>query len=336
MKPFTLLQNPTAIHMSPRPLLKFAPTNVGGYGVLNWPSLLPMIAAVLAITFLTGCDHTPPAPQTPAASTNATDKVFETRGVVRSVPEGGRTLVVRHEEIPDYMPKMTMELNVRDTNEIAALERDDEITFQLVATADTHWIQNIQRVGKIAPEEPSTPAPSIVMVNELGPGDELADYELMAETGQPLRFSSLRGQAVAFTFIFSRCPLPDYCPRMNNHFAAARDLILTNSSAPTNWQFLSISFDPEFDSPEVLRNYAKFYRHNNPDRWLFANAPQKVLRQLAPELDLMLAREEGGSISHNLRTVVLDPQGRIHKQFDGNLWTAEELANALMEAARVQ
>jgi protein SCO1/2 len=322
--------------MSPRQPLKFAPTNVSVYELLKWPSLLPIFAAFLAMAFLTGCDRTPPPPQTPAASTNAVDKIFETRGVVRSVPEGGRTLVVRHEEIPDYMPKMTMELNVRDPNEIAGLERDDEITFQLVATADTHWIQNIKRVGKIAPEEPPTPAPSIVMVKELGPGDELADYELMAETGRPLKFSSLRGQAVAFTFIFSRCPLPDYCPRMNNHFAAARDLILTNSSAPTNWQFLSISFDPEFDSPEVLRNYAKFYRHNNPDRWLFANAPQTVLRQLAPELDLMLAREEGGSISHNLRTVVLDPLGRIHKQFDGNLWTAEELANAIMEAAKVR
>lgn len=336
MKLFELPTNSISKDKGLRQPLKFAPTNIGGYGVVKWRALLPILATILAITLLTGCDRTPPASQTPAPGTNAAEKVFETRGVVRSVPEGGRTLVVRHEEIPDYMPKMTMELNVRDTNEMAGLERDDEITFQLVATVDTHWIQNIKRIGKITPEEPATPPPSIVMVNELGPGDELADYELVSETGQPLRFSSLRGRAVAFTFIFSRCPLPDYCPRMGNNFAAARDLILTNTSAPTNWQFLSISFDPEFDSPEVLRNYAKFYRHNNPDRWLFANAPQKVLRQLAPELDLMLAREEGGSISHNLRTVVLDPLGRIHKQFDGNLWTAEELANALIEAARVQ
>jgi protein SCO1 len=297
--------------------------------------VLPIFTALLTLAVLTGCDRTPPAPQTPAATTNVPEKVFETSGVVRSVPEGGRTLVVRHEEIPDYMPRMTMELNVRDSNEIAGLERDDEITFQLVATADTHWIQNIKRVGKLAPVEPEPPAPSIVMVQELGPGDELADYELVSETGRALRFSSLRGQAVAFTFIFSRCPLPDFCPRMGNHFAAARDLMLATPNAPTNWQFLSISMDPEFDSPEVLRNYARLYRHDNPDRWLFANAPQRVLRQLGPELDLMMSREEGGSISHNLRTVVLDPQGRIHKQFDGNQWTAEELATALLAAARV-
>lgn len=282
---------------------------------------------------VTGCDQpsaTTPGQPTP---TNNTERVFDTRGVVRSVPEGGRTLVVRHEEIPDYMPRMTMELNVRDTNEIAGLERDDEITFQLVATTNTHWIQQIKRVGKAAPTE-TTPPPGFTLTKELEPGDAIPDYELLAENGRTIRFSEFRGTAVAFTFIFTRCPLPDFCPRMENNFAGARALLLTNTSAPTNWQFLSISFDPEFDSPEVLRSHARLYRLDNPDRWQFATASLKVLATLAPELDLMLAKEEGGSISHNLRTVVLDPQGRIHQQFNGNRWTPEELAEAIRTAAQ--
>lgn len=288
----------------------------------------------MVIALGSGCDKPSARPENQTATTNTIERVFDTRGVVRSVPESGQTIVVRHEEIPNYMPKMTMELNVRDPNELAGLERDDEITFQLVATTDTHWIQQIKRVGKAAPTE-TTPAPDFTLTKELKAGDAIPDYELLAEDGRTVRFSEFRGKAVAFTFIFSRCPLPDFCPRMGNNLAAARELILTNTAAPTNWQFLSISFDPEFDSPEVLRSYAKFYRHNNPDRWLFAAASQSVLRTLAPELDLMLAKE-GGSISHNLRTVVLDPLGRIHQQFDGNLWTPEELAEAIRRAAQAK
>lgn len=300
--------------------------------------ILLLVLSLGCATLLVSCDKpeaTPPAPA--AANTNAPAQTYETRGVVRSVPEGGRTLVVRHEEIPGYMPKMTMELNVRDTNELAGIERNDEITFQLVATTDTHWIQNLKRVGKVAESEaPAAEAPGYQLSKELEIGDAIPDYELLAEDGRTVRFSDFRGQAVAFTFIFSRCPLPDFCPRMGNNFATTRALILTNAPATTNWQFLSISFDPEYDSPEVLRVYARSYRHDNPDRWLFVTASQKVLRTFAPELDLMLAKEEGGSISHNLRTVVIDRLGRIHKLFNGNRWTPEELADALQEAAKVQ
>lgn len=293
-----------------------------------------LIAASLLALLLVGCDK-PASRPPPLASTNLSERVFETRGVVRSVPEGGKTLVVRHEEIPGYMPMMTMELNVRNPEELRGLERDDEITFQLVATADTHWIQNITRVGKVAPADTATATnASYQLVKELKPGDLLPDYELLAEDGRTARFSDFRGRAVAFTFIFTRCPLPDFCPRMGNNLGRAREIILAQANAPTNWQFLSISFDPENDSPAVLRDYAAFYRRDNADRWLFAAAPAKALATLAPELDLMFAREEGGSISHNLRTVVLDPQGRLHRQFDGNQWTPEMLAEALLEAAK--
>lgn len=295
-------------------------------------TLLPVLGLGLAF-FLTGCDQPTPPASAVNPGTNAPPQIFAARGVVRSFPEGGHSLVVRHDEIPGYMPKMTMELNVRDTNELAGLERDDEITFQLVATADTHWIQNLKRIGKSAETEA---APSYQLVKELAPGDALPDYELIAEDGRTIHFSDFRGKAVAFTFIFTRCPLPDFCPRMGNNFSAARDMMQTNAPAQTNWQFLSISFDPEFDSPEVLRNYARLYRHDNADRWLFASAPRSVLAKLAPELDLMLLQEEGGSISHNLRTVVLDPLGRIHQQFNGNQWTAAELAESLQKAAAIK
>jgi len=155
---------------------------------------------------------------------------------------------------------------------------------------------------------------------------------LIAEDGRQVQFSDFRGEAVAFTFFFTRCPLPTYCPLMNRNFAAARDLILSKPNAPTNWELLSISFDPEYDTPQVLASFGGFYRNGNPAHWLFAAATTKTLAALAPGLDLMVVHQ-GSSISHNLRTVVLDPKGRIYCQFDGNQWTPQELADALLSAA---
>ena len=159
----------------------------------------------------------------------------------------------------------------------------------------------------------------------------MPDYGFTGEDGRVIHFADFRRHAVAFTFFFTRCPLPEYCPRMNKNFAETQKLLATN--ATTNWQLLCISFDPEFDQPEMLHNYACFYRGNSADRWWFAAAATNVLAELAPRLDLMIVLE-GASISHNLRTVVLDTNGIIFRQFDGNDWTPQQLADAMVQAAR--
>jgi protein SCO1/2 len=262
-------------------------------------------------------------------------QIHVARGVVRELAADRRKAVIRHEAITNYMPAMTMEFNVRDTNELAGVAAGDTVTFRLTATGDDHWIDHIAKVasGTSNPSPGTTQRAARVETAELKPGDLLPDCELLAEDGRRVRFSDFRGKALAFTFFFTRCPLPDFCPRMGKNFAEARELVLATANAPTNWQFLSISFDPEFDQPAVLASYANFYRAGNADRWLFAAAATNVLAKLAPRLDLMVNREAGGSISHNLRTVVLDGRGRIQRQFDGNQWTAEELAREVVRAS---
>jgi len=269
-----------------------------------------------------------------AGAASATNQVHTTQGLVREIDLDRHKAVIRHEAIPGYMPAMTMEFNVRDTNELSGIAVGDTVTFRLTVSEETHWIDQLSKVAS-ATNSDSVVKPQITpsQIAELKPGDFLPDYELIGESGKTVRFSEFRGKVVAFTFIFTRCPLPDYCPRMGSNFAKARELMLANTYAPTNWQFLSISFDPDFDKPAVLSSYANFYRKDNADRWLFAAAPISSLVQLAPRLDLMVNREAGGSISHNLRTVVLDTQGRIYRQFDGNQWTPSELAQALVDAA---
>lgn len=294
-----------------------------------------------------GAYLTPPKSQTrgapprmQASPLESTDilRSFVTRGVIRDIPERGSSLVVKHDEIPGFMPKMTMEFEVRNTNEIVGLKIGDNIVFNIRATQEDSWIDGIRRAGTNevidpTPKDPSSAA--LLKVATVKPGDQMPDAELLGEDGQPFRISDFKGKALAFTFIFTRCPLPNYCPRMNVNFKEARELLIQDIDAPSNWQFLSISFDPDFDKPGVLNRYAFSYRGALTNQWTFAAAPTNVLAAISPQLDFRFANEKG-SFQHNLRTVVLDASGSVHRYFEGNKWTPEELATSMLEAARKQ
>lgn len=259
-------------------------------------------------------------------------RAFTAQGVIEHISPDQHVATVQHEAIPGYMPAMTMDFPVRDEHLLDGLARGDQIRFTLEVTKDDSWIAAVERTGHAglpAETKPATFAPA------LKPGDRLPDAELVAENGKHVHLSDFRGKVVAFTFFFTRCPLPNFCPLMNRNFAETRQLLLADPHAPKNWLFLSISFDPEFDTPQALSSYADFYRHHNPDRWLFATAPPASLARLAPPLGLIVMRS-GESISHNLRTVVVDPNGRLFRQFDDNLWTAQQLAGAIRDAAQVK
>jgi protein SCO1/2 len=275
-----------------------------------------------------------PKPTAPAASP-ANFKFYSAHGIIRQIAVDRHSATIQHDAIAGYMAAMTMEFPVKDTNELNGIAPSDEITFKLAVGENEDWIEAVRFVSHRIENVTN----GVVMVHETMPelktGDLLPDCELTDENGDHIRFSNFRGRALAFTFFFTRCPLPDYCPRMSKYFSETRQLLLNIPAAPTNWQFLSISFDPDFDQPEMLASYAKIFRDNNPDRWLFAAASSNALARLAPQLDLMIVRDSTG-ISHNLRTVVLDPQGRIAHQFDGNEWTPRLLADTLLSAARGQ
>lgn len=262
---------------------------------------------------------------------------FQTRGVIVSIPAGASTVVIRHEAIAGFMPSMTMEFNVRKTNELHRLRPGDLVVFQITSTDDESWVESIRRTMKRsnllpidAVPERRRPVPGIP--GKIEPGDVMTDFEFESEDGVRRRLSDFRGTAVAFTFFFTRCPLPDFCPRMNHNFVRARELLIERSTGPTNWQFLSLSFDPEYDRPEVLGRYARGYRGAAGDHWLFGAAPTNTIAILAPGIDFHWA-DHSGVFAHNLRTVVVDSQRRLFRRFDGNQWTPEQLADALLAAA---
>ena len=263
------------------------------------------------------------------------DQSYDAHGVVRQIATDLHAVTIQHDAIAGYMPAMTMEFPVKNTNELAGISPSDEITFKLVVRENGDRIEDIHFVAHRIENVTNGVVMIHVPTAELKAGDLLPDYELTTETGDKIHISDFRGRVLAFTFFFTRCPLPDYCPRMSKDFAETRRLLLKTPNAPTNWQFLSVSFDPEIDQPAVLSSYANYFREGNSDRWLFASVSDQTLADLALKLDLMVVHDEAG-ISHNLRTVVLDPQGRIFRQFDGNEWLPQKLADAMLATARRQ
>lgn len=263
-------------------------------------------------------------------------KSYDACGVVRQIADDRHKATIQHEAIAGYMSAMTMDFNVKNTNELNGISPSDEITFKLDVGENESWIEGVHFVAHQIENVTNNTFVFHVPSAELNTGDLLPDYEFVDENGNTVHLSDFRGKAVAFTFFYSRCPLPDYCVRMSKNFSETRQLLLATANAPANWQLLSISFDPEFDSPQMLSNYANFYRGADTDHWLYAAAPTNTLARLAPQLNLMVMREDGNIMSHNLRTVVLDPQGKIFRQLDGNQWTPQQLADAILAADRKQ
>lgn len=287
---------------------------------------LPFLFLLLA---LAGCK---PKPSEPSAAPDPAHQSYAVRGVVQSVAPDQLHALIKHQAISNYMAAMTMNFSARNPAVLQGVVPGDEITFTLAVTATNDWIENVQRVGQTNAFGLSGPPGWHVEEPELQVGDTLPDFAFTDDQNRPVRFSDFRGSVLAFTFFFTSCPLPDYCPRMNRNFAETRQLLSADAGAPSNWELLSISFDSGFDTPAMLSSYAKLYRGDNTNRWLFAVAATNTLAGLAPKVDLSIWRENG-TISHNMRTVVLDPAGKITRQFDDNQWTPQDLANAIRQAA---
>jgi len=265
-----------------------------------------------------------------AGGESAGPRSYSCSGVIERVVPNQSQVIIHHKEIPNFMPEMTMAFNVKDTNELKGLLPGQEVHFGLRVLPENAWVENIAVVGYS--KEPIASQP-LEGGSRLRIGEKWPDGELRAEDGRVLHFSDFRGQTLAFNFFFSRCPLPNYCPLLNRNFAKAQQLLSSESGGQARYAFLSVSFDLEYDTPERLAEYARNYREEGSQGWLFATAAPRTMSKLPPGLGLMVKRQ-GSSITHNLRTVVLDPQGRVYRQFDGNNWTAQELASAMKEAGQ--
>lgn len=257
-------------------------------------------------------------------------KHYRLNGTVISIDSVRGNLSVNHDAIPGLMPAMLMEYSVKDPSVLQQLHLNDTITADLVIAGDRSWLENI-RVTARAPSQPASMAATSAFHMPQA-GEQVPAFRLIDEHGRAFSFPSLRGRPLAITFIYSRCPLPDYCPRMNNNFAQL--LKKEDSSQVRNLRLLTISFDPEHDTPEVLRLMHAQWAHGvNARNWTFAVVPKKTLPQTLEWFGLT-ALPEQGVITHSLSTTLVAPDGKVIAWWHGNSWTPDDVMKAWLDYVR--
>jgi protein SCO1 len=277
-----------------------------------------------------------------ASACKPSPQTYDVKGTVREVYAARDKVRIAHERIPGYMEPMTMVFDVKDTNELAGIQERDIVRFRMVVTADDGWIEDVKKVGQAPPSASSTAAPAaettrvVKNVEELGVGDVLPNYQFTNQFNQVVQTDEFRGRALALTFIFTRCPFPVYCPRMSTNFTQVLTTLKRLPGAPTNWHLLTVSFDPQHDTPAVLRAYAERYRYD-PRHWTFVTGSRMEISALGDHFGLLFWQPnsaEDGNLSHNLRTVVLDSQGRVRKIYTNENWSVDDLVAEIIKAAR--
>jgi protein SCO1/2 len=255
---------------------------------------------------------------------------YPLRGRVVEVDRASRTLTIAHDEIVGFMPAMTMDYVVRqkDAAVLDGIGPGDEITATLVVPDSRYWIEDVVVVKKGEGTAEVKPEPGVT------PGSSIPDVTLVDQDGRTFHLSAMKGRAYVVTFVYTRCPLPDYCPLMMKNFAAAEALLVADPRLREATRLLTVSFDPKHDTPEVLKKYGRPFQKTTPPftHWTLATGTDDAIRTLGAAFGLEYD-EQTGSFTHNLRTAVVDPQGHLVRLLRGNEWKPAELVDAVRKAA---
>ena len=259
---------------------------------------------------------------------------YELSGQVLAVDRARREITVQHGDIRGFMPGMTMPFKVKDESLLEGRAPGDLITATLVVKDSEGYLSSITMTGRAPVAEPAPPRAPLDL---LEPGSEVPDFEFIDANGKARRLREWRGAVVAVTFIYTRCPLPDFCPLMDRNLAAVQRQALSDPDLAGRFHLLSVSFDPGYDTPAVLHEHAA-KAGANADVWTFATGDRDDVERFASRFGVSVMREDPAAIEivHNLRTAVIDPDGRLTRLFNGNERQPWELLQSMKDAARVR
>ena len=250
---------------------------------------------------------------------------YDLKGRVVSVDRAKGEVVLEHEAVKGYMPAMTMPFPVRDAEALKVMEAGDQVQGALVVTDDEYWLESpVITKGQPGGSVFTPPAGS----REPRQGAEIPEVKLVNQDGRPVNTRQLKGRALVVSFIYTRCPLPDQCPLMSANFAQLNAALAGEPALRQKARLLSVTLDPEYDRPEILRGYGATYAGGRFDDWDFATGDPAEVRRFAEFFGLTY-RAEGDQVIHSLRTAVVTPDGKLFKIYRGNEWKPEEVLNDL-------
>ncbi|MBA3599895.1 MAG: SCO family protein [Acidobacteria bacterium] len=266
--------------------------------------------------------------ETQTASTEA--KRYKLKGKIVAVDKAKKKATVAHEEIPGYMAAMTMDFPIREDWVWEDLTKDAEIRAELVVDADGYWLEKIGIVA--APNPNQTPLPVREDVAQIG--NLVPNFTLVNQDGRRINLKDYRGKALAITFIYSRCPLPEYCILMSKHFSDLANQ-LNDTELKDKIRLLSVSFDPNTDTPAKLKEYGRGYLGKDSKTdftvWQLATGTDKEVKAVADFFGLRyeVDAQDKTQFAHSLRTIVITPDGKVQRVFSGNEWTPNDLLKEL-------
>jgi protein SCO1 len=264
-----------------------------------------------------------------AAPPRAQEKRYQLVGKVVSIDKDQASVMVDGKEIVGFMDAMTMAYPIRDAKALAALGPGDEITADVVVAADGAYLENIVVTKKGDGKGPSGTS------NPPKAGDKVPDFAMLNQDDKRIRFRDYQGDVLLVTFIYTRCPFPDYCPLVSRNFSKIYAALRENPSLGPKIRLLSVSFDPDHDTPAVLRQYADTFRATTGGtpfaRWQFAVVPPKELTNVANFFGLYFS-VQGDQIVHSMSTTVISPDGTVYKWYQDNDWMPADLIEDATQA----
>jgi len=295
-------------------------------------SIAIIILSTLVLLALSSCQ--PKQPKQRVRS--ATEKHYELKGKVVAIDKAQRTITVAHEDIKDYMSAMTMPFNVQDDWVFEIATPGNRIAASLVVDGTQSWLEEVVLT------EDTASAPGAPPVEGAGPepGSEVPDYRLVNQDGKTIRLHDYKGKVLLLTFIYTRCQDPNQCTLMSSNFAAIDQELQKQPELYQKTHLLSISFDPAYDTPKVLRSYGASYTGKYTDEnfahWEFASGTADEVKGVAQYFGLRYFQDTPSGteqVIHSLRTAVIGPDGKVIKVYRGNEWKPEELVKNIEAAA---
>lgn len=262
------------------------------------------------------------------------ERVFDVSGVVRAPLDAGR-IVVAHQEIVGFMPAMTMGFDVAGGAMLDAsrLRAGDRVQFKLHVDEEHTLADHFQALGQDAAPQPNSFSEARVHlpVHRVHEGDTMPDFALIDENGASLTRASWTNQVTLITFIFTRCPIPEYCPTMARRFGELQRTIVADPQLKGRARLVSITLDPEFDRPPVLKAYGEAVGAN-PEIWHFATGAKPDVTGLVQAFSVYVERN-GVTLDHTLCTALIDRTGHIVDLWRGNAWKNADVLAAIAKAA---
>jgi protein SCO1/2 len=290
-----------------------------------------MILFIFGLTVLTGCRSKNRADEGQGSAIPGDAATYQIKGIVVSSDATKGIVTIDTEAIPGFMGAMTMPYKLAQPGVATELHQGDHVTARLRVSTSASVLDQIDVTAQAKPDyKPEK------LYNVPAPGQAVPNFKFLNESGKTITMEQFRGKVLLVTFIYTRCPLPDYCIRMSRNFATIQKQLAADPALYDKTHLLSVSFDPEHDTPKVLRSYGNAYTGEHGaeafSHWDFAAPSSSELDQVDQFFDVGVSPGANSTLTHSLSTAIIGPGGKIFRWYPSNDWDPSTVVNDIKQA----